>query len=138
DNYHADLDRATHAKVAGTEMITEIYVDRPRLALFMRDARELLRDRQANVIYGTVRMIEKDDETFLAWARDRYACVIFNLHIDHTPRGIEEAAGVFRDLIDLGIAHGGSYYLTYHRWARRDQVERCYPQMAEFLALKRR
>ena len=64
--------------------------------------------------------------------------MIFNLHVEHTARGIEEAAGVFRDLIDLGIAHGGSYYLTYHRWARRDQVERCYPQMAEFLALKRR
>jgi FAD/FMN-containing dehydrogenase len=46
-------------------------------------------------------------------------------------------ADAFRDLIDLGIGHGGSYYLTYHRWARRDQVERCYPQMREFLALKR-
>ncbi len=42
-----------------------------------------------------------------------------------------------RALIDLGAARGGSYYLTYHRWARRDQVERCYPQMGEFLALKR-
>ena len=138
DNYHADLDRATHAKVPGTEMITEIYVNRPRLATFMQEARGLLRERQANVIYGTVRMIEKDDETFLAWARDRYACVIFNLHVDHTPEAIDRAAETFRQLIDLGIAHEGSYYLTYHRWARQDQVERCYPQMREFLALKRR
>ena len=137
DNYHADLDRATHAKVPGTEMITEIYVDRPQLAMFMRDAGALLRERQANMIYGTVRMIEKDDETFLKWARDRYACVIFNLHIDHTPEAIGRAAETFRQLIDLGIARNGSYYLTYHRWARRDQVERCYPQMREFLALKR-
>ena len=38
------------------------------------------------MIYGTVRLIERDDETFLAWARDRYACVIFNLHVEHTPR----------------------------------------------------
>ena len=89
------------------------------------------------MIYGTVRLIERDDETFLAWARDRYACVIFNLHVDHSPASIDRAAGAFRDLIDLGIAHGGSYYLTYHRWARKDQVERCYPQMAEFLAKKR-
>jgi FAD/FMN-containing dehydrogenase len=137
DNYHADLDAATDAKVPGTEMITEIYVVRPRLPAFMREARELLRERRANVIYGTVRMIEKDDETFLAWARDRYACVIFNLHIDHTPGAIDRAAETFRQLIDLGIAHQGSYYLTYHRWARQDQVERCYPQMGEFLALKR-
>ena len=137
DNYHADLDCATHATVPGTEMISEIYVQRSELAAFMQDARAAVRTRGANVIYGTVRLIEKDDETFLAWARDRYACVIFNLHIDHTPQAIDAAADAFRDLIDLGIAHGGSYYLTYHRWARKDQVEHCYPQMKEFLALKR-
>ena len=91
----------------------------------------MLRQRRANMIYGTIRLIETDDESFLAWARDRYACVIFNLHVEHTPEQIEEAAATFRELIDLGIQHGGSYYLTYHRWARRDQVERCYPQMRE-------
>jgi FAD/FMN-containing dehydrogenase len=137
DNYHADLDRAVGAATPGSEMITEIYVQRDRFNAFMEAARDVLRPRRANVIYGTVRLIERDDETYLAWARDRYACVIFNLHIEHTPHKIDEAADVFRDLIDLGIAHGGSYYLTYHRWARRDQIERCYPQMREFLALKR-
>jgi FAD/FMN-containing dehydrogenase len=138
DNYHADLDRALHAKVAATEMITEIDVPRPALAAFMREARDLLRRRRANMIYGTVRMIEPDAETYLAWARDRFACVIFNLHVEHTPAAIETAAETFRGLIDLGIAHRGTYYLTYHRWARRDQVERCYPQMRSFLALKQR
>ncbi len=138
DDYHADLDRALGARVKATEMITEIYVPRRRLIGFMQDAREVLRDRRANVIYGTIRLIERDDESFLAWARDRYACVIFNLHVDHTPERIASAAATFRDLIDLGIAQGGSCYLTYHRWARRDQVERCYPQFRSFLALKRR
>ena len=84
DDYHADLDRATGAAVKGSEMITEIYVERTRLAAFMEDARETLQAHRANVIYGTVRLIEQDDETFLAWARERYACVIFNLHVDHT------------------------------------------------------
>jgi FAD/FMN-containing dehydrogenase len=137
DNYHADLDRAVGAAVPGSEMITEIYVQRPQLCAFMDAARDVLRNRRANMIYGTVRLIEKDDETVLAWARDRYACVIFNLHIEHMPQKIEEAAAAFRDLIDLGIAHGGSYYLTYHRWATRAQVEACYPQFPEFLRLKR-
>ncbi|MET0168164.1 MAG: FAD-binding oxidoreductase [Vicinamibacterales bacterium] len=137
DGYHADLDGVTGARVKGSEMITEIYVERWQLAAFMEEARATLRAHQANVIYGTVRLIEKDDETFLAWARDRYACIIFNLHVDHTPAAIERAAEAFRALIDLGIGHGGSYYLTYHRWARRDQVERCYPQLPAFLSLKR-
>jgi hypothetical protein len=119
-------------------MISELYVPRPRLAAFMEDARRSLRDRRANVIYGTVRMIERDHESMLAWARDRYACIVFNLHVEHTPAAIDAAAGAFRELIDLAIAHGGTYYLTYHRWARRDQVDTCYPQMRRFLLLKRR
>lgn len=137
DHYHADVDRALGARIKATEMITEIYVQRPQLTAFMRAAAVALRRRGSNVVYGTVRMIEKDDESFLPWAKDRYACVIFNLHVEHTPEMIEAAAGAFRELIDLGIAHGGSYYLTYHRWARKDQVERCYPEMAAFLAKKR-
>jgi FAD/FMN-containing dehydrogenase len=138
DNYHDALDQATGATSKATEMITEIYVERPKLAAFMDDARRVLRERKANVIYGTVRLIEQDDETFLAWARKSYACVIFNLHVVHTPERVASAADAFRALIDLGIQHGGSYYLTYHRWARRDQIEQCYPQMPELLSLKRR
>ena len=38
----------------------------------------------------------------------------------------------FRQLIDVALAFGGSFFLTYHRWARRDQIERAYPQFAEF------
>ena len=137
DDYHADLDRALGARAKATEMITEIYVARSRFAAFMAEAASMLRRRRANVIYGTVRMIERDDETFLPWARDRYACIVFNLHVEHTGRAIEEAAEAFRHLIDLGIAHGGSYYLTYHRWARKDQVQQCYPEIIDFLARKR-
>jgi hypothetical protein len=81
---------------------------------------------------------EPDDETFLAWARDDYACVIFNLHVGHDPAGQAHAADAFRRLIDMAIARGGSYYLTYHRHATRTQIEACYPQLGEFFALKRR
>ena len=54
-----------------------------------------------------------------------------------SPAGIERSADAFRALIDLAIARGGSYFLTYHRWARPDQVAACYPQFDEFLRLKR-
>ena len=55
----------------------------------------------------------------------------------HTTDGIDHAADAFRRLIDLAIERGGKYYLTYHRWAMRSQVEACYPQFAEFMRLKR-
>ncbi|MBI4747687.1 MAG: FAD-binding oxidoreductase [Acidobacteria bacterium] len=136
ENYHADLDRKLGAKVKATEMITEIYVPRVSLAEYMEAARSELIRLKANVIYGTVRLIEKDEESFLAWAKENYACIIFNLHISHTPEKIEGAATVFKRLIDLALPYGGSYYLTYHRFATKEQVAACYPQFEEFLRLK--
>jgi len=138
DNYHQALDRRLGASAPATEMITEIYVPRFALARFMKDVGSGFGEHRASVIYGTIRLIERDDESFLAWARQSWACVIFNLHVVHTPEGIARATGAFRQLIDFALRHGGSYYLTYHRWATRRQVEACYPQFGEFLRLKRK
>jgi len=48
------------------------------------------------------------------------------------------SARSFRGLIDLAIARGGSYYLTYHKFAKPEQVIACYPQFKEFLNLKKK
>lgn len=136
DGYHERLDRRTNAACKGSEMITEIYVPRSDLASFMKSAATLLRKEGSSVIYGTVRLIERDEETFLAWAREAWACVIFNLHVDHSVSGLEKAQREFRGLIDLGLVCGGSFYLTYHRWATRDQLLSAYPQLPEFIARK--
>ena len=136
ERYHEGLDQL--AKTTANEMITELYVPRARLSEFMHAAAEDLKRRAVPVIYGTVRLIERDDETFLPWAKQRYACVIFNLHTEQTDEARTRSADAFRSLIDLALAREGSYFLTYHRWARRDQVEAAYPQFAQFLAAKRR
>ncbi|MDQ3668941.1 MAG: FAD-binding oxidoreductase [Actinomycetota bacterium] len=138
EGYHASLDALTRAAHPATEMITEVYVPRDRLDDFMAEAAADFRSNQVDVIYGTIRLIERDDESFLAWARERWACVIFNLHTVHTAAGIEQSRAAFLHLIDMAVARGGSYYLTYHRWARHDQIAACYPRFAEFLAHKRR
>ncbi|MGH9312790.1 MAG: FAD-binding oxidoreductase [Vicinamibacterales bacterium] len=135
DDYHAALDGGGPDRA--TEMIGEVYVPRAAFEAFFQDIRDDFRRNDVNLIYGTVRLIERDEETFLAWAKNRWACVVVNLHTEHTPEGIARSADDFRRLIDHARRYGGSYYLTYHRWARRDQVEACYPQIREFLRLKR-
>ena len=138
DDYHVRLDKQLGVTDRATEMITEIYVPRADLPSFMAETAGVFRKNGVPIVYGTVRLIEQDDESFLAWAKQPYACIIFNLHVVHTPEGIERSGQAFRDLIDMGMKRGGRYYLTYHRHARRDQVEKCYPQLPEFLRLKRK
>lgn len=135
DDYHRELDRKLDA-CPGSEMITELYVPRERLADFMDAAARLLRDKGGDCIYGTIRLIQRDHESFLAWAKGDFACIIFNLHADHDAASLAHSADLFRALIDLALARGGSYYLTYHRHATREQLLAAYPQFPEFLRLK--
>jgi FAD/FMN-containing dehydrogenase len=137
DDYHTWLDAESKAPHAATEIISELYVPRPELDAFLSDAADDFRRHDVNCIYGTIRLIERDDETFLAWAKEPYACTIFNLHTLHTPEGREHSAAAFRRLIDLAARRGGSWFLTYHTFGTREQILRCYPQFPEFLRLKR-
>jgi FAD/FMN-containing dehydrogenase len=136
-DYHEALDRRVCAEHPATEMISELYVPRARFAQFMARAAHWIRATHASVIYGTVRLTRRDEDSLIPWAREDYACVIFNIHVEHTERKIAEAAEVFRGLIDLAVELDGSFYLTYHRWASRAQVDSCYPQFSEFLRRKR-
>ena len=138
DNYHREIDSKLHSPYPATEIITEIDVPRPSLKGFLDEVREDFRKNRVELIYGTVRLIERDEESFLPWAKQPYACTIFNLHTVHSPEGLRQSENAFRRLIDMAIRRGGSYYLTYHRYATRNQVESCYPQFAEFLRLKKK
>ncbi|HEY9731710.1 MAG TPA: FAD-binding oxidoreductase [Drouetiella sp.] len=138
NGYHKKVDARLGRKCAGSEAITELYVPRPRLVEFMKRAATLLRDEHADVIYGTVRLIEPDTETFLAWATQPWACIIFNLHVDHDHSSIQAISNTFRSLYQLAISFGGKYYLTYNRYAASNQLQCCYPQVPEFIELKRK
>lgn len=123
-------------KTFASLMITEIYVPRVSFGKFMSNARTTLIKNNSNVVYGTVRLIEKEEESYLRWASEDYACVIFNLLVEHSTEGKLLAMKQFQDLIDCALKENGSFYLTYHRWARKDQIEKAYPQFPQFLEKK--
>ncbi|WP_022924409.1 FAD-binding oxidoreductase [Serinicoccus marinus] len=131
DGYHDSLDGPP-----ASEMITEVYVPRTELGSFMRACREDFRAHEVECIYGTVRLIEPDEESFLPWAQGLRACIIVNLHVQHDEAGITKAADDFRRIIDRALERGGSFYLTYHRWATREQLLAAHPRLPAFLEKK--
>lgn len=124
--------------VLRTLMITELYVPPDELPRFMAESRRVLRESGVRDIYGTIRAIREDTTTFLPWATGERACIIFNLLVQHDQAGLEKARLAARNLIDAAASLGGSFYLTYHRWATREQLLACYPRLPEWLALKQR
>lgn len=130
-DYHAAIDR--NLGHCGSEMIGEFYVPRAGLPRFLAEAADTLRRHRAQPIYGTVRLIERDVDTALPWARAPWACIVLNLHVRHDAQGLHAARAAFRALIDVALAQGGSFYLTYHRWATRGQLEAAYPSLADWI-----
>ena len=102
----------------------------------MQRARDVLRVFGTEVIYGTIRSILRDTTSYLPWAKDDFACIVFNLRTPHDVAGLARTADTFRALIDASAELGGSFFLTYHRHASAAQVRRCYPQFAAWLAKK--
>ena len=137
DDYHTVLGKRLGERQHGGEMITEIYVPREALSRFLGDVRADFRRHRVDLVYGTIRLIERDAETMLPWATQPYACIIFNLHVQPDRAGIAKARQDFRRLIDRGLQYDGRFYLTYHRWATRMQLLAAYPGFREFLAFKR-
>jgi len=138
DDYHRALDRMMNAEGRSSDPISEIFCERDALERFIGEVRDYARRDGVNIVSSQVRLIEEDRESFLAWARKPYACVSFSLHVEHTTGGMIRAGDALRRLIDIGLRHGGGYNPTYHRYALRRQVDLCYPQMHEFLKLKRK
>ena len=136
DDYVTYLKKAQPDLPEGSLMITELYVPRTRMKTFIERVVQNNRVKPLNIVYGTLRLIEQDDETFLPWAKQDYACIIFNLRVEWSEEGRKKAKQDFRMLIDRALELDGSYFLTYHKWARKDQIIQAYPQFVEFLRKK--
>lgn len=136
-DYYTDvLEMQRGIAANNTEMISEFYVHKDRFWEFFQDMRREFLENGADLTYGTIRFLEKDEDCFLAAATEQTVCVLCNLNVIHTQSGREQAAATFRRLIDAALKYGGRYFLTYHRWATKDQALRAYPQLIDFLKSK--
>jgi len=120
-----------------SEMLTELFVPRGVADSFLEEAARELRSREAGVVDATVRLVERDGETVFAWAREAWACVSIEIHVEHDAVAVGRTADACRGLIDTALSLGGSYHLAYHRWARRDQLEAAHPAIHDFVRAKR-
>jgi FAD/FMN-containing dehydrogenase len=135
DGYHDAIDGCLGHR--GSELITELYVPRASIADFLAVVAEDSRRHGTDLIYGTVRQIRAEHETRLCWARQDWACLVLNVHVRHDVDGRRRVRADMQRLIDRALAFGGSFYLTYHRDARPDQLRAAYPAIDEVLATKR-
>jgi hypothetical protein len=105
---------------------------------FMRETETRCNDWRMPLCSVSTRTTEHEEDTYLRWARSDYTEVTLGFA---APRGLGAAVRATQlrhELIDAAIGRGGSYQIASTTDATREHCERCYPELGEFLAEKRR
>jgi FAD/FMN-containing dehydrogenase len=120
-----------------TDILHEYFVPPDRFRDFVTACREIIPKAEAEFLNLTLRYVGSDVTSVLAYAPAPRIAAVMSFSQEVSPEGEVDMMQTTERLIDAVLALGGSFYLPYRLHARRDQVERAYPRIAEFAAAKR-
>lgn len=123
---------------AQREEMLELLLPAEALATFMKETDTRCNDWRAPLCSVAMRDTAGEEDTFLRWARRDYVEVRLGLARAPGLAASVQAAQLRRELIDAAIAAGGSFQIATTLDASGEQTRTCYPQLADFLAHKRR
>ncbi|NUS10214.1 MAG: FAD-binding oxidoreductase [Streptomyces sp.] len=118
--------------------LQEFFLPAARITEFLDAGREVLRAESFQLLNTTMRFVPRNTDAFLSYAaEDRVAAVVyFRQPLDGA--AIARTVRVMRRLLDCALGAGGTYYLSYHRYASGEQLRRAYPAIDDFFRYKRK
>ena len=134
---HEGLDVLKNKLPDDIDILQEYFVPRPQILPFLDSMRQVLQDNSALLLNASVRVVHRE-EILLNYAKEDMFSVVLYLNQEVSPAGNEKMARVTGQLIDAAADHGGTFYLPYQLHYTRAQLERAYPEIDSFFALKRK
>jgi FAD/FMN-containing dehydrogenase len=123
---------------ARTDILHEYFLPPARFDDFLAACREIIPAHRQDLLNVTLRFVEPDPISVLAYARERRIAAVMLFVQNRTTEADADMRAMTERLIDRVLALGGSYYLPYRLHARQDQLRAAYPRLDEFVAAKRR
>jgi len=120
-----------------TDILQEYFVPPEELAGFLTEAAQALGDHDAVLLSGSIRSVNAEDVA-LSYAPAHRLSVVLYLSQRTDTAGVKDMADLTHALVDLALAHGGTFYLPYQQHYTRTQLVQGYPEVEEFFDLKRR
>lgn len=122
-----------------TEVLQEYFVPVEEFAEYIEDMQVLLeKEKNFNLLNVTIRYVNQNDEALLSYASEDMFSLVLLINQQADAEGIAETGRVVRNMIDITLNHGGTYYLPYYGYPTQEQMEHSYPRSDEFFELKDR
>ena len=120
------------------DLLLEVFVPQKKFSEYTQKAKSIFEKQSDHLLNVTVREITKDNDSVLAYAKTDVFGLVMLFTIDRKSVDQEEQLRKqARELYDLSIQHGGSFYLTYRNYASHKQIHSSYPVLPKFLNAKK-
>jgi len=122
---------------ADTEILQEYFIPQDRFVPFIDSARQVLQQHHAIVLNASIRVVHPGDIK-LDYAKDDMFSLVLFIDQKVTSAGDRQMTALTQAMVDATARQGGTFYLPYQLEYRSDQLQRAYPGVNAFFALKRK
>jgi FAD/FMN-containing dehydrogenase len=135
DPMHDSVPYLTNRLAGETDILQEYFVPPGKLVPFIDGLRRVILANDARVLNVSVRGVRKEHNVLTYAPEDMFAIV---LYVNQTTdaEGNERMARFTRELIDLSLKVGGSFFLPYQLHYTADQLRQAYPEIETFFRAK--
>jgi decaprenylphospho-beta-D-ribofuranose 2-oxidase len=136
--FRSPIERIQYYSAKDTDILQEYFIPPQNFVPFINGLAEIVEGRQLNLLSATVRYVEVNNDAFLNYARRPALAVVLYTNMKTSPSGRETNGEATREIVDLALKNGGTFYLPYVLDFDKLELNLAYPMANEFFAAKRR
>lgn len=119
-----------------TDILQEYFVPFRNLTAFIDELRHVIEEEKPNLLNVTIRILPKDEDSVLAYAKeDSFGLVLYFNH-DLSPEAQQTLDQVTTRLTQSATNLNGSFYLPYQLTYSKETLQKAYPKINNFLKTK--
>jgi FAD/FMN-containing dehydrogenase len=119
-----------------TDILQEYFVPMDKFVEFVDGLREIVKKDRVNLLCVTVRYVPQDIQSFLPYAKHDVFSLVLYINQGLDDRQVKKARTWTREMVNLALNDGGTYYLPYQLYPTKEELLRSYPEFSEFIKKK--
>jgi FAD/FMN-containing dehydrogenase len=136
DPMHDSVAYLRNSLPAETDILHEYFIPGDQFVRFVDGLRAIVQSSPVALLNASVRVVRKEGNVLSYAPMDGMVAVVLYVNQATDRAGREQMTAFTRRVLDLCLQSRGRFFLPYQVAYTRDQLERSYPQIREFLAAR--
>ncbi|CAN5133249.1 FAD-binding oxidoreductase [soil metagenome] len=134
---HDSVEYLENVLINETDILHEYFIPHKNFIPYIDQMRTILKNSKIPVLNASIRIINKESNMLNYAPEDMFAIVLYlNQRVD--TESLQAMKKLTSDLIDLTLKFDGTFFLPYQLHYTREQLQKAYPNINTFFALKRK